>query len=79
MAGPIIDLSKKNRFNWGNVAEETFKLLKEVLITALILVYPDFSVLFVVEMDACNVGVRAVLAQLKHLVAYYRKKLSSVC
>lgn len=63
---------------WGDTAEEAFELLKEALVSAPVLAYPDFSLPFIVETDACNIGVGAVLAQLEHPVAYYSRKLSSV-
>lgn len=73
----MTDLLKKNGFHWGNAAEEAFKLLKAALISTPVLAYPDFSMPFVVETDACDVGVGAVLAQLEHPVAYYSRKLSA--
>lgn len=76
VASPITDLLKNNRFNWGDTTEEAFELLKEALISAL--ACPNFSAPFVVETNACDVGVGVVLAQLEHPVAYYSKKLSSI-
>lgn len=53
-----------------------FQTLKEALITASVLIFPDFSATFVVETDACDVRVGAVLSQKEHPIAYYSKKLS---
>lgn len=78
IASPLTELLKKGGFVWGDTAEEAFELLKEALVSAPVLAYPDFSLPFIVETDACNIGVGAVLAQLEHPVAYYSRKLSSV-
>lgn len=40
------------------------------------LAFPNFYMSFVVEIDACDIGVGAVLLQQEHLIAYYSKKLS---
>lgn len=39
---------------------------------------PNFEIPFVVETDACDVGIRAVLLQLEHPIAYFSKKLSQL-
>jgi hypothetical protein len=42
-----------------------------------VLALPDFSLQFVIETDACDKGVRAVLSQNGHPVAFLSKALSS--
>lgn len=42
------------------------------------LMFPNFLVPFVVETDACDIGIGAVLLQEEHLIAYFSKKLSSL-
>lgn len=59
-------------------AEKAFNVLKKALVNAPVLAYPNFSVPFVVEIDAFDVEVGVVLAQLEHPVSYYSKKLSAV-
>lgn len=62
-AAPITDLLKKNKFHWNKDAEEAFNMLKKILVMAPVLVYPNFDLPFILEMDACEVGVGAVLLQ----------------
>ncbi|XP_070049685.1 uncharacterized protein [Nicotiana tomentosiformis] len=58
---PLTEFLKKDSFKWTDKAVEAFNRLKEVLTTAPVLALPDFSLLFVVEIDACNVGIGVVL------------------
>lgn len=78
VAAPITNLLKKNNFLWNSEVEIAFKELKNILITAPVLIYPNFDLPFVLETDACEVGVGAVLLQNDHLVAFYSKKLSAL-
>lgn len=64
MAAPLTALtSTKKRFSWDTAAESAFVNLKERFTTAPILVLPDATWQFVVEMDASDLGVGAVLSQ----------------
>lgn len=47
--------------------------------TSRVLRFPNFSVPFVVETDACDVGIGVILLQEEHPIAYFSKKLSSLC
>lgn len=55
---------------------EAFKTLKEKLISAPILVYPDFSVPFEVTSDASNVAIGGVLSQNDKPIAYVSRTLN---
>ena len=55
--------NKYARFVWSLQCQEAFNSLRQSLISAPILCYPDFSLLFIVYTDASDVGVGAVLAQ----------------
>jgi hypothetical protein len=50
--------------------------LKTALTSAPVLSLPDFSKEFVVETDACDTGIGAVLMQQCHPIAYLSKALS---
>lgn len=78
IAAPMTNLLKKQQFKWTEEATEAFNNLKHILTTAPVLIYPDFQKPFMIETDACDVGVGAILLQLEHPVAFYSKKLSSL-
>ena len=74
--------SPKVRFTWGPEAEEAFQTLKGKFTSAPILVHPDPERQFIVEVDASNTGVGAVLSQRSagdakvHPCAFYSHRLS---
>ena len=76
----LTDLTKKNAPNrvvWTPKCEEAFKTLKEKLCSSQ---SPDFSRTFVLQTDASNRGVGAVLSQwddngVDRSVAFYSRKL----
>lgn len=64
LAKPLNNLLKKNTaFVWSIDCEKSFKLLKEKLISAPILQYPDLSKPFIVTTDASAFALGAVLSQ----------------
>lgn len=73
---PLHDLLKKEGFVWIDDATTTFGTLKQALISAPVLVMPDFSLPFVVETDASGRGIGVVLMQQGHPIAYISKSLA---
>ncbi|KAI2655929.1 Transposon Tf2-6 polyprotein [Labeo rohita] len=64
LAAPLTALtSTKTPFRWSSAAEAAFAKLKSCFVSAPILIAPDPSRKFVVEVDASEVGVGAVLSQ----------------
>jgi len=61
IARPLIDLTKKDGFKWGDSEQTTFEFLKEKKTTRPVLVLPDFSQEFIIESDALGHGLGAIL------------------
>ena len=81
-ATPLTDLTRKtepNAVKWTGECEAAFKKLKEVLCSAPVLRTPDFTQPFIVQTDASDRGVGAVLSQSREdgdqPVAFFSKKL----
>jgi len=73
---PLTDLLKKDvLFHWTPQLQMSFEALKQALISAPVLVLPDFSKPFTIETDASSTGVGVVLSQDNHHVAYISKAL----
>lgn len=73
---PLTALLKKGTlFVWTDATEAAFQALKQALISAPVLVLADFSQQFVVETDACDVGIGAILSQKGHPLAYVSRSL----
>lgn len=64
MAAPLTRLTSMLRpFTWTEEAQAAFKQLKTLFTTAPVLSHPDPARQFVVEVDASDMGVGAVLSQ----------------
>ena len=83
LAAPLTELTKKDKPNclvWSSECAEAFEALKRHLCTSPVLKCPDFERPFVLQTDASDWGVGAVLSQMdeddnEHPVAYFSKKL----
>ena len=80
-ASPIHGVTGKGRFVWNENCRNSFEQLKELLISAPILAYPCETGMFVLDTDASNTGIGAVLSQVhereERVVAYASKALSA--
>jgi transposase InsO family protein len=79
---PLTQLTTKHApFYWQEDHQRSFELLKDSLIQAPVLKYPDFTKSFILDTDASDLAVGAVLGQRQDegevVVAYYSKMLSS--
>lgn len=66
---------KKDSFAWNDEAEQAFQYLKIVMTKVLMLAMPNFERLFIVEIDASQYGLGAVLMQDRHSIAFFSKAL----
>lgn len=82
VAEPLTNLLRKGvKFLWNSGCDRAFNQIKAILSCEPVLVAPDFGKPFKLAVDACDVGIGAVLIQadaagLDKPVAYYSKKLS---
>ena len=79
-AKPLTRLTtKETPWEWDAAAQEAFETLKEGLVTAPVLGYPDPAIKYILDTDASAVGVGAVLSQIQEgnerVIAYYSKTL----
>uniref|UniRef100_A0A3B3HCI3 Gypsy retrotransposon integrase-like protein 1 n=1 Tax=Oryzias latipes TaxID=8090 RepID=A0A3B3HCI3_ORYLA len=83
IANPLTSLtSSKTSFRWNQEAEDAFNHLKDLFTTAPVLAHADPTRQFVVEVDASDTGVGAVLSQRTddgklHPCAFFSRKLSA--
>lgn len=72
---PLTELLKKDSFFRTDAAAKSFEELKLAMSTTPVLRLSDFLDTFVVETDAPDFGIGAVLMQQNHPIAYFSKKL----
>ncbi|KAJ8383612.1 hypothetical protein AAFF_G00216850 [Aldrovandia affinis] len=81
IARPIHRLTGRGQpYVWDDPCAQAFNILQTALITEPVLAYPDANRPFILDMDASNVGVGAVLSQQsdngEQVIAYYSRALN---
>lgn len=82
ICAPLHKLTEKGtKFKWSEDCDTAFLKLKRALTTAPILAYPVENDPFILDTDACDVGIGAVLSQCQEgqperVIAYFSKSLS---
>jgi hypothetical protein len=76
-----IFLRKDTKYQWNDECQHDSNTVKENMVTAPILVFPDWEKIFHVHVDALAITLGAILAQLEegeldHPIAFARRKLS---
>ena len=85
VAAPLTDLTKKagpDPVEWSTDCTQAFRRLKELLCTCPVLLAPDYAKTFILQTDASQRGIGAVLSQEddtgnNHPVAFYSRKMLS--
>jgi len=72
---PLTRFLTKDGFHWNLEAVMAFNQIKQALMSPLMLRLPDFTQPFIVESDACGVGIGAILIQEDRLIAFYGEAL----
>ena len=83
MAARLTDLTRKdcpNKVTWTRELEEDFVALRDELLKKPVLKCPDYQQKFILQTDASDRGLGAVLSQMdqtgnEHPIAYYSRKL----
>lgn len=81
IARPHHKLTEADRkFDWSETCQTAFDTLKRALTSSPILSYPTSTDLFILDTDASNEGMGAVLSQvqngIEHVICYYSKAFS---
>ena len=82
IAKPLNRLTEKTAtFKWTEQCQQAFDLLKHKLTSAPVLAHPYYSLSFILDTDASDVGIGAVLSQRhpdgkEHVIAYHSRALT---
>ncbi|KAF8397937.1 hypothetical protein HHK36_016863 [Tetracentron sinense] len=74
IAAPLTTLLRKDQFGWSEDADKAFDHLKKAMTTTL--VFPNFSIPFILECDASGKGIGAVLMQEGRPIGFFSEALS---
>jgi hypothetical protein len=66
MVKPLTELIKKSKeFIWSDICQEAFKKLEQAFISPEIMAYPEDHGDFILDTDACDSSIGAVLSQIQ--------------
>lgn len=82
IAAPLSDLTKKSapiKVQWNAGTETAFQKFAQILCKKPVLAVPDFTQQFILQTDASDIGLGAVLSQVKdgveHPILYLSRKM----
>jgi hypothetical protein len=78
---PLVELTRKGvKFKWNEAAQTAFDHLKTVLVGPEVMAFPNETGEFILDTDACDVGIGAVLSQVQdgkeRVIAYGSRALN---
>jgi len=76
IASPLTALLCRDNFSWSPSAQFAFDHLKQAMTSAPVLTPPDFTIPFIIEMDASGVAMGVVLMQNNKPIAYFSKQFT---
>ena len=78
IAKPLTQLLREQKFIWSEQVHIAFEALKHAMVSAPVLALQNFTIPFVVETDASDIRVQAVLMQQDQPVAFLSKAVGVV-
>lgn len=74
LAAPLTGILTNEKFMWTIEAQHAFEKLKDAVRKALRLMLPNWTLPFVLETDASDIGMGMVLSQKGHPIAFFSKQ-----
>ena len=68
--------SKESKWNWTEVHQKNFDLIKHIIAKEVLLAYPNFNNRFDIHTDASQTQLGAVISQDNKPIAFYSRKLN---
>ena len=66
ITAPLRRLEQKGiEFKWNNEAQKAFQKIKDVLMSAIVLAFPNYDLPFIIDTDASEEGIGAMISQVQ--------------
>ena len=77
LLAPLSNLTGNVRFEWTKECQQAFETMKSILVTDVLLAYPNRNLPFDIYADASDYQMGAAILQNGRPVAYWSRKLTS--